>query len=62
VTFFVLTVALPVGQLILSSFFQFFGFYQLDMLTLEHYRTSGRAASSGAPSATPCCSASSARP
>ena len=30
--------ALPVGQLLLSSFFQFFGFYQLDMLTLEHYR------------------------
>src|SRR4051812_41495167 len=39
VLFFALTVALPVGQLILSSFFQFFGFYQLDMLTLEHYRT-----------------------
>jgi iron(III) transport system permease protein len=38
VTFFTLTVALPVGQLLLSSFFQFFGFYQLDMLTLEHYR------------------------
>jgi len=39
VAFFVLTVALPVGQLVLSSFFQFFGFYQLDMLTLEHYRS-----------------------
>ncbi|WP_428670629.1 ABC transporter permease [Reyranella sp.] len=39
VAFFILTVALPVGQLILSSFFQFFGFYQLDMLTLEHYRS-----------------------
>lgn len=38
VTFFLLTVALPVGQLLLSSFFQFFGFYQRDMLTLEHYR------------------------
>lgn len=38
VAFFVFTVALPVGQLLLSSFFQFFGFYQLDMLTLEHYR------------------------
>ena len=38
VAFFALTVALPVGQLLLSSFFQFFGFYQLDMLTLEHYR------------------------
>lgn len=38
VLFFALTVALPVGQLILSSFFKFFGFYQLDMLTFEHYR------------------------
>ena len=36
--FFVLTVVLPIGQLLLSSFFQFFGFYQLDMLTLDHYR------------------------
>src|SRR5207253_2269496 len=36
--FFGLTVALPVGQLLLSSFFQFFGFYQTDMLTLDHYR------------------------
>ncbi len=36
--FFVLTVALPVGQLLISSFFQFFGFYQADMLTLDHYR------------------------
>jgi iron(III) transport system permease protein len=36
--FFIVTVALPVGQLLLSSFFQFFGFYQLDMLTLDHYR------------------------
>ncbi|MGZ5913472.1 MAG: ABC transporter permease, partial [Reyranella sp.] len=38
IAFFVLTVALPIGQLLLSSFFQFFGFYQLDMLTLDHYR------------------------
>lgn len=38
VAFFALTVLLPVGQLLLSSFFQFFGFYQLDMLTLDHYR------------------------
>ena len=38
IVFFGLTVALPVGQLLLSSFFQFFGFYQLDMLTLDHYR------------------------
>jgi iron(III) transport system permease protein len=38
VAFFVATVLLPVGQLLLSSFFQFFGFYQADMLTLDHYR------------------------
>src|SRR5690606_51888 len=36
--FFVLTVALPVVQLLLSSFFKFFGFYQREMFTLEHYR------------------------
>src|SRR5215468_5811313 len=36
--FFALTVALPVGQLLLSSFFKFFGFYQADMLTFDHYR------------------------
>jgi iron(III) transport system permease protein len=39
VAFFVATVVLPIGQLLLSSFFQFFGFYQLDMLTLDHYRS-----------------------
>jgi iron(III) transport system permease protein len=39
VAFFFFTVALPIGQLLLSSFFQFFGFYQLDMLTLDHYRS-----------------------
>jgi iron(III) transport system permease protein len=39
IAFFVATVALPIGQLLLSSFFEFFGFYQLDMLTLEHYRS-----------------------
>ena len=39
IAFVVLTVALPIGQLLLSSFFQFFGFYQADMLTLEHYRS-----------------------
>jgi iron(III) transport system permease protein len=32
------TVVLPVGQLLIGSFFKFFGFYQRDMLTLEHYR------------------------
>jgi iron(III) transport system permease protein len=35
--FFVLTVALPVGQLLLGSFFEFVGFYQADMLTVKHY-------------------------
>jgi iron(III) transport system permease protein len=39
VIFFVISVALPIGQLLLGSFFQFFGFYQWDMLTLEHYRS-----------------------
>ena len=39
IVFFVLTVALPIGQLLLSSFFKFFGFYEADMLTLEHYRS-----------------------
>jgi iron(III) transport system permease protein len=39
VAFFVISVVLPIGQLILGSFFQFFGFYQWDMLTLEHYRS-----------------------
>jgi iron(III) transport system permease protein len=36
--FFVVTVVLPIGQLIIGSFFKFFGFYQWDMLTLEHYQ------------------------
>ena len=35
--FFVITVALPVGQLVISSFFKFFGFYRTSMLTLDHY-------------------------
>jgi hypothetical protein len=39
VAFFVISVVLPIGQLILGSFFQIFGFYQWDMLTLEHYRS-----------------------
>jgi iron(III) transport system permease protein len=38
VLFFVVTVVLPVGQLLIGSFFKFFGFYQWDMLTLEHYQ------------------------
>src|SRR5580765_925477 len=39
VLFFVVTVVLPVGQLVLGSFFKFFGFYRTSMLTLEHYRS-----------------------
>lgn len=39
VTFFFVSVVLPIGQLLLGSFFQFFGFYQWDMLTLDHYRS-----------------------
>jgi iron(III) transport system permease protein len=35
--FFVATVVLPVGQLIVSSFFKFSGFYRWTMLTTEHY-------------------------
>jgi iron(III) transport system permease protein len=38
VLFFVVTVVLPVGQLLIGSFFKFFGFYEWDMLTLDHYR------------------------
>lgn len=38
ILFFIVTVALPVGQLLLGSFFKFFGFYTWDMLTFEHYR------------------------
>ncbi|MDQ8730424.1 iron ABC transporter permease [Bradyrhizobium sp. LHD-71] len=36
--FFFVTTVLPVGQLAVGSFFQFFGFYGWDMLTLDHYR------------------------
>jgi iron(III) transport system permease protein len=37
VLFVLITVALPVGQLAFGSFFKFFGFYRVSMLTLEHY-------------------------
>ena len=37
--FFLVSVVLPIGQLLLGSFFKFFGFYQLDSLTLDHYRS-----------------------
>ncbi|MGN6116788.1 MAG: ABC transporter permease [Nitrobacter sp.] len=38
ILFFFITVVLPVGQLLIGSFFKFFGFYSRDMLTLDHYR------------------------
>ena len=38
ILFFVITVVLPIGQLLIGSFFKFFGFYEWDMLTLDHYR------------------------
>ena len=38
VLFFFVSVVLPLGQLLLSSFFKYPGFYQLQMLTLDHYR------------------------
>ena len=37
--FFVITVVLPVGQLVIGSFFKFFGFYKVSMLTTEHYQS-----------------------
>jgi iron(III) transport system permease protein len=37
ILFFLVTVLLPVGQLILSSFFKFFGFYTRDMFTFNNY-------------------------
>lgn len=36
--FFVVTVVLPVGQIVIGSFFKFVGFYRMNMLTLEHYQ------------------------
>lgn len=38
VVFFLLAVALPFAQLLVGSFFRLFGFYNRDMLTLEHYQ------------------------
>ena len=38
VLFFVVTVVLPVSQLVLGSFFKFFGFYRWSMVTGDHYR------------------------
>jgi iron(III) transport system permease protein len=36
--FFLVTVVLPAGQLLLGSFFRFVGFYSWKALTLDHYR------------------------
>jgi iron(III) transport system permease protein len=36
--FFVLTVLLPIGQLVTGSVFQYFGIYGWSMLTLDHWR------------------------
>lgn len=38
IVFFAVTVVVPVGQLVIGSFFKFFGFYRWNMLTVEHYR------------------------
>ncbi|CAB3806918.1 ABC transporter permease [Paraburkholderia fynbosensis] len=38
VLYFLISVVLPVGQLLIGSFFQFLGFYSVDSLTLDHYR------------------------
>ncbi|WP_407160558.1 ABC transporter permease [Bradyrhizobium sp. STM 3557] len=38
ILFFIVTVVLPVSQLLIGSFFKFFGFYEWEMLTLDHYR------------------------
>ena len=37
VLFFLVAVALPFAQLLVGSFFRLFGFYNWEMLTLEHY-------------------------
>lgn len=38
ILFFVISVVLPVGQLLVGSFFKFLGIYQWNMVTLDHYR------------------------
>lgn len=37
ILFFIVTVLLPVGQLVAGSLFRFFGFYSWDAITLQHY-------------------------
>jgi iron(III) transport system permease protein len=38
VLFCAVTVGLPVGQLLIGSFFKYVGFYRVSMLTMEHYQ------------------------
>lgn len=38
ILFFLITVALPVGQLLVGSVFKYFGFYRWELLTLDHYK------------------------
>src|SRR5882724_13192502 len=67
VLFFVVTVVLPVSQLVLGSFFKFFGFYRMSMLTADHYaavwqnrlvwRSATRCCSGCSAPRRPCCSA-----
>jgi iron(III) transport system permease protein len=35
--FFIISTILPIGQMIVGTFFRFYGFYGWDMLTFEHY-------------------------
>src|SRR5690606_1880933 len=35
--FFVVTTILPIGQMIVGTFFRFYGFYSWQMLTFDHY-------------------------
>jgi iron(III) transport system permease protein len=44
ILFFAVSVVLPVGQLLVGSFFRFFGFYQWNMLTLDNYRAVAKSA------------------
>jgi iron(III) transport system permease protein len=37
-SFFLISVVLPVGQLVIGSMFKFIGFYSRDALTFDHYR------------------------
>ena len=39
ILFFFITVVMPIGQLLIGSFFRYMGFYSADMLTLDHYQS-----------------------